>query len=98
MAELAITGKKYDAGKLRYSLIPALALAEIVKVLCFGAKKYGDNNWIHVENARERYLDALMRHIEAYRSGEMFAEDSGLHHLAHAGCCILFLLYLNITK
>jgi hypothetical protein len=98
MKDEVIVGRKYDTGKLRYSLIPVLALAEIVKVLCFGANKYGDNNWIHVENASQRYLDALMRHVESYRSGEMLDPESGLHHLAHAGCCILFLLHLNITK
>lgn len=87
-----VSGVKYDGGKLRYSLIPPRALASIVAVLTFGALKYAPNNWMHVPNAYERYLDALMRHIEAYRSGEQLDPESGIHHLAHAGCCLLFLL------
>ena len=38
-------GRKDDDGKLRYDLIPPLALEEVVRVLTFGAEKYGPNNW-----------------------------------------------------
>lgn len=87
-----MSGIKYDGGKLRYSLIPPRALASIVAVLTFGASKYSANNWMYVPNCKERYLDALMRHIELFRSGEDIDPESGVHHLAHAGCCVLFLL------
>ena len=38
-------GRKDDAGKLRWSLIPTQALEDVVKVLTYGARKYGDDNW-----------------------------------------------------
>ena len=61
----------------------------------FGAAKYGADNWQHVPNARQRYFDAAMRHLLAWWDGERLDAESGLPHLAHAGCCILFLLWAD---
>ena len=82
---------KHDSGKRRYDLIPYDALEEIVKVLEFGATKYDDNNWCRGA-AWSRYWTATMRHVVAWWSGESNDKETGLSHLAHAGCCILFLL------
>ena len=89
------SGLKYDAGKPRYSLIPPEAMRGVAEVLTFGAEKYEPNSWQKVEHAEERYLDALMRHIEAYRSGEQLDPESGLHHLKHAACNIAFLIHFT---
>ena len=91
-------GKKYDAGKLRWSLLPIKPVEEIVKVLMFGANKYGDNNWQGLEGGKERYYDAMLRHIAAWKEGEQNDSESGLLHLAHAGCCLLFLLWFEVSK
>jgi hypothetical protein len=88
-------GKKYDSGKLRYSLLPKGALEAIVQVLEHGATKYAPNNWQLVDNAEDRYYDALMRHLAWYRSGESFDRDSGLPHLAHVMCNAAFLLWFE---
>lgn len=85
-------GVKHDQGKLQYRLMPVVVLREIVKVLTFGAQKYAPDNWRKVENRRERYTDALFRHIEAWRAGERQDPESGCHHLAHAACCLVFLM------
>ena len=37
-------GIKYDGGKLRWWLMPFSAVGQIVRVLMFGADKYGVNN------------------------------------------------------
>lgn len=95
--ETAETGKKFDEGKLRYDLIPVKALREVVKVLTFGAKRYGDNNW-KITKPESRYTAAAMRHGEAYRDNEIHDPDSGLHHLAHRICCDLFLLQIDLEK
>ncbi len=89
------TGMKFDAGKLDYTLVPWDGLEEIVKVLEFGAKKYARDNWQQVENADTRYLAAAFRHLVAYNQGERIDDETGLSHLAHAGCCLLFLLSLE---
>jgi hypothetical protein len=51
-------GRKFDAGKPDYTLLPWASVEEIVKVLDFGAKKYARDNWRHVDNAENRYLAA----------------------------------------
>ena len=89
------SGQKFDNGKLRYSLIPPILLESVASVLTFGAIKYAPNSWQSVPNAQERYLDALYRHLEAYRSGIPTDTDSGLSHLAHAACNIAFLLHFE---
>ena len=91
-------GVKHDTGKPRWSLLPLGSIAQIVQVLDFGAAKYKPDNWQHVPDARRRYYDAMQRHIEAWWTGERCDRETGLHHLAHAGCCILFLLWLDKEK
>jgi hypothetical protein len=88
-------GRKFDSGKLDYTLIPWDGLEEVVKVLEFGAKKYDRDNWRYVENAETRYTAAAFRHLIAYNKGEQTDSETGLSHLAHAGCCLLFLLALE---
>lgn len=77
-------GRKYDGGKLRYDLIPVLALEEMVKGLTYGTIKYDDNNWIKVPNGRKRYLAAALRHIQEYRKGNLWDEEQNIHHLSAA--------------
>lgn len=84
-------GMKFDDEKLRYDLLPPLALEETVKVLTFGARKYQPNNWQHVDDAHARYFAALQRHTWAWQQGEVVDPESGIHHLAHAMCCLMFL-------
>lgn len=91
-------GMKYDADKPRMSLIPPNALTEIAKVMTFGADKYGANSWRKVENAQERYLDALLRHAIAYVAGERVDPESGLPTMAHLMCDAAFLIELDKTK
>jgi hypothetical protein len=88
-------GKKYDSGKPRWSLLPKGAVASIVDVLEFGAKKYAENNWQLVPDGKTRYYDAAMRHLEAWHNGELNDPETGLPHLAHAGCCLMFLGWLD---
>ena len=88
-------GRKDDQTKPRYDLLPPEPLAAVVRVLTFGAAKYGDENWRQVPNAGRRYYSACLRHLEAWRQGEEFDHDTGESHLAHATCCLLFLAGLE---
>lgn len=89
--------KKRDTHKLRYSLLPLNSLASLVKVLMYGADKYGADNWHKCEDPN-RYYDAAIRHLECWRAGETQDPESGLPHLAHATACTLFLLGLQLKK
>lgn len=85
---------KFDTGKLRYSLIPSEATKALAEVLTYGAKKYKPDNWKQVDD-KERYVDALYRHLEAWRSGEGLDGESGLSHLSHALTNIAFLIWFD---
>lgn len=87
-----MVGQKFDNGKRRFSLIPSGVLTPITNVLEFGAKKYSEGNWRNVPNARTRYFDAAHRHLDAWWSGESIDDETGESHLAHAICCLMFLL------
>lgn len=88
-------GMKFDTGKLRYKLIDTKALAWLAAVLTVGAVKYDAENWRIVENSDERYYDALMRHVEAWRQGERYDAETTLPHLCHAFFCVMCLLGTN---
>jgi len=88
-------GRKDDGGKRRYDLIPPEVLASLADVLTFGGAKYAPNNWQLVPDGKSRYYAAMMRHVEAWRSGESKDPESGLSHLAHAFCCLAFLVWLD---
>lgn len=98
-------GVKSDSGKLEYHLLPRDAVGEVVRVLMYGAYEaprpdggsgYGEGNWQHVKNARKRYYNATMRHLTDWMDGEKSDKQSGKSHLAHAACCVLFLLALEM--
>ena len=95
MSDLRGEGLKFDGGKIRPSLLPMDSLNKICEVLEFGAKKYKANSWQTVANGEQRYLDVLLRHLMAFSGGEENDPETGLSHLSHAGCNILFLLHLH---
>ena len=90
-------GAKHDGGKLRYSLLPKGTVNEVLKVLEFGAKKYAPDNWMKVDNAQTRYYDAALRHITAWHEGEKLDSETGVSHIAHALCCLHFLMWFELN-
>ena len=89
-------GRKDDAEKMRMDLLPWRALESIAAVLTYGAQRYGDDNWHRVLEPNRRYFAAALRHLGAWRLGQKNDPDTGLPHLAHAACCVLFLLSLLV--
>lgn len=94
-------GVKFDDGKTLYSLVPPYALEAVAKNLTAGLKKYPSrNNWMLVENAKERYLDALMRHLESHRKGEIYDTeniDPTTTHMSAVAVNAMFLLELMLN-
>lgn len=91
-------GTKYDGAKLRYDLLPMGPLDQVVKVLTYGALKYAPDNWQQVPDAKNRYYAAAMRHLSAWKQGEANDSESDVSHLAHAACCMLFLLHFSADE
>lgn len=84
---------RFNEGKLRYDLIPPSAIKGLAEVLTYGHNKYsekgGEKNW-------ERGLPwesvgaSLMRHLEKWRNGEDYDQESGLLHIDHVLCNAAF--------
>ena len=88
-------GKKFDTGKPRWSLLPNGVVRDVIQVLEYGAVKYGTDNWKHVPDANRRYYDAAMRHLDEWQSGGEPDAETGQSHLAHAVCCLMFLMWIE---
>lgn len=86
-----MSGKKNDSEKVRWELLSVDALNEVAKVMTFGAKKYDDNNW-RGGFAWSRLIGAAYRHLSAWHNGQDKDPETGLSHLAHLGCCVMFML------
>ena len=94
-ATVTTPGRKDDQDKNRLDLIEPEFIEGVGKVLTFGAKKYEENSWQKVENAENRYYAAAMRHLLAWRRGEKIDPESGLSHLDHVACNIMFLQHFD---
>jgi hypothetical protein len=86
-----VRGLRFNTGKTLYHLIPPYPLEQIAKVFTKGAEKYAPNNWKKGMPWSE-VEGSLIRHLEAYRSGEDFDSESGLYHMAHVAVNAIFLI------
>lgn len=91
-----VTGIKYDSAKPRMNLLPPKAIVEVSKVLTFGAEKYDAENWRKLDDLQNRYTAGALRHIFAHMDGEQLDPETELSHLAHALCCLLFKLEIEL--
>ena len=81
---------KQDGGKPRMDLLAPEFLTGTAEVLRFGADKYAERNW-EKGMSWGRCFGALMRHMWAWWAGERNDPETGLSHLYHASCCLMFL-------
>ena len=79
----ADTGLRYNAGKLRYDLLPVDAIRELTKVMTMGAEKYEARNWEKGFKWMEDCFGSLQRHAQAFAGGEDRDAESGQLHMAH---------------
>ena len=77
--------------KPKTSAVPPIAIMALGEAMQTGADKYGIFNWRETTVSATVFYDAMMRHLQAWYSGEDFAEDTRVHHLAHvmAGAAIV---------
>lgn len=100
---------RFNAGKLRWELLPVEWQEELVKVFTKGAVKYEANNWQKsigtpdAEQFKQDRMGSALRHIAAYRKGENEdkevvegVEGIQTYHLAHAAWNLLAVLYYEL--
>lgn len=90
-------GIKHDTDKPDMSLLSSIAMIEVAKVMTFGKKKYAAHNW-RGGFVWSRPAAAALRHIFAWLGGEDKDPETGLSHLAHASCCLMFLLEFETAR
>lgn len=97
MSELK-TEAKYDAGKIRPSLVPVQIIKDIAEVREYGVKKYKDpENWKQVELLR--YIDAFYRHWLAFIDDPKSVDkESGIKHYKHCACNLAFICSILGTE
>lgn len=91
------TGGQKGRKQEMYSCIPPGPLAEVARVYGYGAQKYARMNWMK-GYPYSWSLDALQRHIEAFRAGDNKDPESGLDHLAHATFHLFTLMEFSNTN
>jgi hypothetical protein len=82
---------KHDAGKAPLHLVDTYFIESTARVLEYGAHKYDAWNWARGTFEWSRLYSALQRHLQAFWAGEEIDPESGLPHLAHAACCLMFM-------
>lgn len=93
--EDAAAPRKDDTGKHLWTLFPWRGAILALGVIEYGARKYSPSNWVRVlqaEDGENRYVNAAQRHLVAHMTGERLDPETGLPHLAHAVCSLLFIL------
>jgi hypothetical protein len=70
--------------------IPRAELAGVARVLAFGAAKYAPRGWER-GISYSRLFDAALRHADAVERGEHTDPESGLPHVSHFWCNVMFL-------
>lgn len=94
------SGVKHDSNKRQWwfmwQFLPELE--QVVDILDYGNKKYpadDGSNWRKVDNAKNRYTSAAMRHWSAWLGGEKVDAETGKSHLAHMITNLLFLMWFE---
>jgi hypothetical protein len=90
-------GRKDDTDKAPHHLIAPEMPDALAQVLAFGAQKYAPRNW-EKGMAWSRPFSALMRHMWAWWRGEQADPETGMSHLWHASCCLMFLVAYEARK
>lgn len=95
------SGAKLDAGKNMMGMVLGM-FSKPIQLMCwvgtYGATKYTKGGWKDVDGARDRYMDALIRHLFAYLDGEVCDEETKLPHLAAVAWNALAILHFEMNN
>lgn len=90
-------GSRFNTGKTQWGLVDFESLEGMVKVLEFGANKYGIDNW-QKGLTTISIIESMLRHIFAFMKGNDIDSESKLPHTDHIMCNAMFLAYMWRNK
>lgn len=88
---------RYNSGKLKWTLISPKAICVLVRVLMFGAERYGSHNW-KKGLVRSEILDSIQRHYAELLDGQENDKESGLPHIGHIMANCMFYSYHSMNN
>ena len=97
---------EYNTSKPQLELISPKFILALGRVLKNGSDKYSyakfldfnDNNFLLDNCTYQKHIGAAMRHIEKWRSGIDYDEESGEHHLVHAASRLMMIYAYSNNK
>ena len=93
-------GIKYDSNKPRLAEMIIdfkEPLLQLCKVWEFGANKYEKSNWKLIDNGKDRYTNAMLRHL-VQEEDFLFDDESKLLHASHIAFNALARLYFIVQE
>lgn len=92
-----VKGKRNNKGKPKWNLLEFKTLEGLIRVLEWGANKYGIDNWKKGLPVTE-VLESGLRHQFEFQSGIDIDSETGLHHIDHAICNLYFIKWFLKNK
>ena len=90
---------RFNEGKPKTSLVHYKSLEPLVRVLEFGADKYGAFNWKKPPETDTQHLESLSRHLFALMDGEEYDNESKMHHIGHIMAnAMMYSYHMNNNK
>lgn len=88
LSEKVEKAKRFNTGKVDFTLLPVKACEAECRVWKMGEAKYGRDNWQRLwgEDTINVVMASLMRHSFAILKGEVTDLESGEYHAAHIRC------------
>lgn len=90
-----------DADKPRPALLHssmARAVAAVIRVLTYGAKKHSPDGWADVEDVDRVYLEKIYRHLSAEALGDDIEPESGELHAACVAADAMIRLEMRLRE
>lgn len=88
-------GSRYNEGKARFDLIPAVVMTKLAEHYTYGAGKYSPNNWVK-GFPYSQCSASLLRHLYAWLGGEDIDPESKAHHLVAVIWNAVTLMYFEL--
>ena len=87
---------RFNEGKPQWHQLHFKSLLPLIRVMEYGEKKYGKDNWKKGQDIPS-LCDCAMRHLTAFMDGEELDPESGVSHIGHIMANCMMIVY-NMDK